>query len=49
MEAYVDDILVKRMTSEHLKDLKKVFYVLGSCKMKFNLAKCVFASDEENF
>jgi hypothetical protein len=30
------------MTFEHLKDPKKVFYVLDSCKMKFNQAKCVF-------
>ena len=27
MEAYVDDILVKRMTSEHLRDPKKVFFM----------------------
>ena len=43
MEVYVDDMLVKRkMTKEHLADLKETFETLQKYKMKPNLLKCTF-------
>jgi hypothetical protein len=44
MKGYMDDMLVKNMTSEqYLKDLKEVFSILDRCQMKLNPFKCVFA------
>lgn len=44
MDAYVDDMLVKSLSFEHyLKDLKEIFTVLRSYKMKLNPAKYVFS------
>lgn len=44
MKGYMDDMLVKNMTSkQYLKDLEEVFSILDRCQMKLNPFKCVFA------
>ncbi|XP_027158174.1 uncharacterized protein LOC113780841 [Coffea eugenioides] len=50
VEAYVDDILVKSLTtSAFLSDVREVFGVLRDSKMKLNPKKCVFGVTSGKF
>nr|XP_027120487.1 uncharacterized protein LOC113737455 [Coffea arabica] len=50
VEAYVDDILVKSLTtSAFLSDVKEVFGVLRDSRMKLNPKKCVFGVTSGKF
>lgn len=43
MEVYVDDMLVKSLSSRnHVADLKEAFETLKRYQMKLNLHKCAF-------
>lgn len=47
---YFDDILVfSKIREDHLKDLDKVFGILGSHSLKINLKKCEFMVAELPF
>jgi hypothetical protein len=50
MEVYVDDMLVKSLTSSgHVADLVEAFDTLGQYQMKLNLQKCAFGVDSGKF
>ncbi|XP_027161349.1 uncharacterized protein LOC113762211 [Coffea eugenioides] len=50
VEAYVDDILIKSLTtSAFLSDVKEVFGVLRDSRMKLNPKKCVFGVTSGKF
>nr|XP_027067493.1 uncharacterized protein LOC113693115 [Coffea arabica] len=50
VEAYVDDILVKSLTtSSFLSDVREVFGVLRDLRMKLNSKKCVFGVTSKKF
>ena len=50
VEVYFDDMFVRRkMTKEHLEDLKETFDTLRKYKMKLNPAKFAFGVSSEKF
>lgn len=50
MEVYVDDLLVKRLTSgNHVADLADAFDTLRKYHMKLNPQKCAFGVDSGMF
>ncbi|XP_071905826.1 uncharacterized protein [Coffea arabica] len=50
MEVYVDDMLVKSRTQEQfIADLRKIFDVLRSSRMRLNPKKCTFGVRSEKF
>ena len=50
MEIYIDDMVVKsKITSEHLEDLRVVFEILRSHKLRLNAAKCSFGVGSGKF
>ena len=50
MEIYIDDMVVKsKRTSEHLEDLRAVFEILRSHKLRLNAAKCSFGVGSGKF
>lgn len=49
MEVYVDNLLVKSRTLEHLADLCDAFTVLRCYQMKLNPGKCAFGIESWNF
>ena len=43
IEIYIDDMVVKsKMVSEHLGDLRVIFEILRSYKLRLNASKCSF-------
>ena len=43
IEIYIDDMVVKsKVTSEHMKDLKKIFEILRKHKLRLSASKCSF-------
>ena len=50
MEIYIDDMVVKsKKASEHLKDLRVVFEILRSHKLRLNASKCSFGVGSGKF
>jgi len=50
MEIYIDDMVVKsKRASEHLEDLRVVFEILRSYKLRLNAAKCSFGVGSGKF
>jgi hypothetical protein len=50
MEVYVDDMLVKNLTSRgHVEDLAEAFETLRRYQMKLNPQKCAFGADSGKF
>lgn len=42
MEVYIDDIVVKSVKEDHLRDLGEVFTILLNYNMKLNIEECSF-------
>ena len=50
IEIYIDDMVVKRkMVSKHLGDLRVIFEILRSYKLRLNASKCSFAVGSGKF
>ena len=50
IEIYIDDMVVKsKMVSEHLRDLRAVFEILRSYKLRLNASKCSFGVGSGKF
>lgn len=49
MEVYINDILVKKQTIDHVTNLKKSFDILRKYKMRLNPKKCVFGVASDKF
>ena len=49
-EIYIDDMVVKsKMVSEHLGDLRVIFKILRSYKLRLNASKCSFSLRSSKF
>ena len=50
IKIYIDDMVVKRkMISEHLGDLRDIFEILRSYKLRLNASKCSFDVESGKF
>ena len=50
IEIYIDDMVVKsKMVSEHLGDLRVIFKILRSYKLRLNASKCSFGVGSDKF
>ena len=50
IEIYIDDMMVKsKMESEHLGDLRVIFEILRSYKLRLNASKCSFGVGSDKF
>lgn len=49
IEGYVDGMLIKSMTFEHLLDLEEFFFVLSQYQIKLNPFECVFTNKGGKF
>ena len=50
IEIYIDDMMVKsKMESEHLGDLRVIFEILRSYKLRLNVSKCSFGVGSDKF
>ena len=50
IEVYIDDMVVKsKVISEHLGDLRDIFEILRSYKLRLNASKCSFGVGSGKF
>ena len=50
IEIYIDDMVVKsKVVSEHLRDLRVIFEILRSYKLRLNASKCSFGVGSGKF
>ena len=49
IEVYIDDMVVKSMVSEHMRDLEDIFEIIRRHKLRLNASKCSFGVGSSKF